>query len=325
MPPRTARTTPGRGRTPDQLADLLCGPPHHDLPWLPAGARILVPSAGDGTLVAAILRANPAVTVTAVEPDPFRAAACAARRPTAAGAVQVHVTTFEKYASTAIRGHVGFDGIVMDPPFMLPGQADVWFEHLRLAWRLLRPGGRLAAVVPGRFTHRSVGTDRDARQFVEQHGSHELLPARVLETSADTRIVRVTTPLRTGSPEYLLGVGTGAPVRVYTPVLTAAAVMSASAQIWHSAGTGSDRVLRYRGRCVVCRWLLWGFDDGDHDPDGVLGSFSAGVSLHPDQYGLAGPSVGLCRACGSDGDRYRTALARARTHWLRPAPALAAL
>ena len=319
--PRTARTSRGYARTPAELADLICQPPHHDLPWLPAGARVLEPSAGDGTLVAAILRANPAVVVTAVEPDPDRAAMCAAASPLSKTSVQVHVTTFEQYASTALRDHLDFDGIVMNPPFTLPGQADVWFEHLRLACRLLRPGGRLVAVVPHRFTHRSSTTAHEARQFVEDHGSHELLPTDAVQ--ADTRVVRLTTPLRTDTAEYLLSAdGTITPVRVHTPVLTATAVGTAPAQIWYSGWTRSDRVLRYHGRCLQCRWLLWGFDDGDNDPGGILGNFSAGVSLDAEPHGLTGPPVGLCRACGSDGDRYRAALAHARTHWARPAVAL---
>jgi methylase of polypeptide subunit release factors len=121
----SARRHSGYVRTPDDIADLLCGPAHPDLRWLPAGARVLEPSAGDGSLVAAILRANPRVAVIAVEPDPIRAAVCATANPAAGDAVQVAVSTFERYATTAIRAGIQFDAIVMNPPFTLPGQADV--------------------------------------------------------------------------------------------------------------------------------------------------------------------------------------------------------
>ncbi|WP_344515775.1 hypothetical protein [Dactylosporangium maewongense] len=77
--------------------------------------------------------------------------------------------------------------------------------------------------------------------------------------------------------------------------------------------------MRYRGRCIECRWLLWSCDDGDNDPRGALGEFSAGYSLDPDELGMTGPQIGLCHRCGNDGERLRTAYQRAVPHWKRPA------
>lgn len=53
--PLHPRAAEGWVRTPDELADELCDYPHSDLRWLPPGSRVLEPSAGVGSLVAAIL------------------------------------------------------------------------------------------------------------------------------------------------------------------------------------------------------------------------------------------------------------------------------
>ncbi|MEU4244284.1 methyltransferase [Actinoplanes sp. NPDC026619] len=316
--PLPVRDRAGYVRTPDQLADALCTWPDHDLCWLPAGARVLEPSAGDGSLVAAILRANPRVTVTAVEPHPVRAQACADRNAGAGGDVAVHVTTFEQYAAGAARAGTLFDAVVMNPPFAVAGQADVWLDHLRAAWHLLRPGGRLVAVVPEGFAFRSNGIQADARAFVEHHGTHRPLAADAFASAGvqvAARVARMTKPVGTAGPEYLLAPNPiREPVPVHVPRLTGAAVLDTPAQVirggWHDG-----RVLRYHGRCVLCGWLLWGFDDRQNDPRGPLGAFSAGFSLRADEYEMSGPTVGLCLDCANTGDRYRQALDLAYQHW----------
>ncbi|GIM98041.1 methyltransferase [Paractinoplanes toevensis] len=310
------RARAGYVRTPDDLADALCTWPHHDLPWLPAGARVLEPSAGDGALVAAILRANPRVTVTAVEPHPVRAQACADRN--AEAGADVHVTTFEQYAAGAAREGTWFDAVVMNPPFAVAGQADIWLEHLRAAWHLLRPGGRLVAVVPEGFAFRSSGIQADARAFVEHHGTHRPLPAGAFAAAGvqvAARMARMTKPVGAAGPEYLLAPDLSRePVPVPAPRLTGAAVLDTPAQAirggWHDG-----RVLRYHGRCVLCGWLLWGFDDRQNDPRGPLSAFSAGFSMRAEEYEMSGPAVGLCLDCANTGDRYRQALDRAYQHW----------
>ncbi len=59
--------------TPPELAQWVL---HHctDLDVLPAGARVLEPSAGDGAFVRAVRQINPDVQITAVEPNAERAA-----------------------------------------------------------------------------------------------------------------------------------------------------------------------------------------------------------------------------------------------------------
>ncbi|MFF5085435.1 methyltransferase [Actinoplanes sp. NPDC000266] len=320
------RQRAGFVRTPDWLADQLCAWPHHDLRWLPAGARVLEPSAGDGALVAAILRANPGLRVSAVERDPVRAAACAERHRGHSG-VTVHATTFERYAATAGREQVRFDAVVMNPPFAVAGQADVWLDHLRAAWHLLRPGGRLVAVIPNGFAYRSAGVQADARAFVEHHGTHVALPDDAFTESGVPvagRVVRMTKPIGVVGTEYLL-----APDRALRPVpmpalvLTGAAVLRLPAQSVSGGWHGGQRVVRYHGRCVLCGWLLWGFDDRQNDPGGPLSAFSAGLSLVAEEYEMHGPRVGLCLACANSSDSHGQALLRAYQHW-QPVPALSA-
>lgn len=107
---------------------------------LQPGMRVLEPSAGDGRLVRAVLDAQPGALVTALEPDLGRVAVLGRL---ASETVRMHACRFEDFG-----GPGGFDAVVMNPPFTLPGHRYAWAQHVALAWRFLRPGGRLAAIVP---------------------------------------------------------------------------------------------------------------------------------------------------------------------------------
>lgn len=107
---------------------------------LQPGVRVLEPSAGDGRLVRAVLDAQPGAHVVAVEPDLGRVAVLGRL---AGETVQVHACRLEDYG-----GPGGLDAVVMNPPFTLPGRRYAWAQHVALAWRFLRPGGQLAAIVP---------------------------------------------------------------------------------------------------------------------------------------------------------------------------------
>jgi hypothetical protein len=124
--------------TPPALAKELV----HGLHLTPA-MRVLEPSAGDGALVRAIREEYLLVPITAVEPDYVRRIVL--RGSTAIG-LHVRNCTFEDYA--ALPDTDGFDAVVMNPPFTLPGHRYAWAEHLALAWDLLAPGGQLRAIVP---------------------------------------------------------------------------------------------------------------------------------------------------------------------------------
>ena len=117
-------------------------------PWhLPdgAGVRILEPSAGDGALVRAVRGRLPAARVTAVEPEPGRAAQLMA----AGIADEVVASTLEDYLTQAVAEP--YDLVIANPPFTLPGRREAWAEHLLAIAhhpRLLAAGAVVASVVP---------------------------------------------------------------------------------------------------------------------------------------------------------------------------------
>jgi hypothetical protein len=320
--PLHPRAAEGWVRTPDDVADDLCSYPHSDLAWLPAGASVLEPSAGIGSLAAAMLRVNPGVHVTAIEPHTARAAVCASLDD--GDSVSVYNETFETFAGKAMAVGQQFSAVVMNPPFSVPSDKALWIEHLRLAWHLLAPGARLVCVVPASVATRSDTRHRDIRMLIEHYGTITAMPFESYKpsgTSFSTSIICLTRPVRTGGdPDFLFPQPRLAEtVRVAEPLLTGRAVREAPVQVWWDAWRARDRVLRYRGRCVLCGWLLWAFDDGDNDPRGMLGDFTAGFSLAAADYDRQGPTVGLCCRCANDGDLYQRGLDRARTHWRTPA------
>jgi Methyltransferase small domain len=180
--PRPARTAEGFVPTPPELAEELVRE-HTGLAELDA-PRVLEPSAGDGALVAAIRATAPEAIIVAVEPNTVRAAHLGAWP-----GVSLVTTTFEEYATsltpspsdTDAEGPVGresrFDAVVMNPPFAVPGHPTIWIDHLRLAWRLLTPGGQLTAIVPRGYTFRTDRRHTAIRALVEQvGGTHQPLP-----------------------------------------------------------------------------------------------------------------------------------------------------
>ncbi|MEV0766126.1 class I SAM-dependent methyltransferase [Nocardia sp. NPDC050435] len=176
--------------TPASLAAQLVTDEHSGIPTLGAGAHVLEPSAGEGVFVRAILQANPGVHVTAVEPDPERAAAIGTDPR-----VTVVVSTFEQFASTA---PPQFAAVVMNPPFALPGRPTVWIDHLHIAWSLLGEGGRLLAIAPGGYTFRSDRRHQAVRALITRHGGHTDLPSGTFSsagTQVNTVILHARRPL----------------------------------------------------------------------------------------------------------------------------------
>jgi SAM-dependent methyltransferase len=291
--------------------------------------RILEPSAGTGRLVRAILGEvrTRRYRLTAVEPDPRRAARIAAHPQ-----VDTVVAAFEDFAAgTGDR----FDLVVMNPPFTVPGRAHLWAEHLLLAWRLLAPGGRLVAILPAGALDDDVrGRDpRAVRGLVRDNGEGERLPADAFAESGiafGTCVVWLDAPLRDrgapggGTPARpafrLLPVpSTGpAPLPVARPLTTRAAARTSPVQVW-SGGWGGERVLRYRGDCAGCGRPCWAFDDGGNDVRGALGPATL-VPMGPDDLGgddVEVPEpVARCGACWNDAtatDRVRDV---ARAWWV---------
>lgn len=169
--------------TPVALARCLCQWALRD-----GGKRVLEPSVGDGNFLAALSEANAGaapLSVTAVELDGGELRKARSRASALPGiAVDWrHADFFATYASLPR----DFDAVVGNPPFIRfqhfdPGSRDLAFRHLRqhgysptklantwaafvqLAIELLRPGGRLAMVVPAELLQ--VGYAKALRQRI---------------------------------------------------------------------------------------------------------------------------------------------------------------
>lgn len=112
--------------TPDDVADQMV-----ELANIHDGHEVLEPSAGNGALMKAIYRAVPEMSwerITGYEVNQDRA--------TKSGAACLDFMSV--YATAR------FDRIVMNPPF----SGHRWAKHLIHAWNMLKPGGRLVALLP---------------------------------------------------------------------------------------------------------------------------------------------------------------------------------
>lgn len=120
--PPSARVYPD---TPQPIADTMA-----EMLDAPEGASVLDPSAGRGALLAAVGRARPQTQRRGVEIDPT----AAAEADPSVGAVLV---------GDSLTGQVEpADRVVVAPPF------ENVMPHLRRAWELTNPGGRMVALVP---------------------------------------------------------------------------------------------------------------------------------------------------------------------------------
>lgn len=164
--PKPDRTAEGYVPTPDTLANRIVRD-YSTVPLLPAGFSVLEPSAGDGAFVRAVLDANPHGTVVAVEPNLSRLS----RIEEAHRIRRVHAT-FEDFA---VNTDERFDAVVMNPPFSVPENRTIWIDHVRSAFDLLVPGGRLVAIVPSGLLHRQDRRHTAMREFLAVCGGFEPL------------------------------------------------------------------------------------------------------------------------------------------------------
>lgn len=122
--------------------------------------HVLEPSAGDGALVRAVI--GTAGIVTAVEKDGrlcdgplFDLAA----KPENHGRLDVYCADFMEWEPSG----PPIDAVIMNPPF---GQcADI--AHVRRAFSMLRPGGRLVAIMSPHWRFASDVMSREFREFVD--------------------------------------------------------------------------------------------------------------------------------------------------------------
>lgn len=138
--------------TPTDLAEYVV-----ELADIPADAQVLEPSAGHGALVDAIRRAEPSAVVDAVEINPDLRNLL---RKKGAAVVAADILS-ESFAPGTL-----YSRIVMNPPFE-DGQS---IDHVRRAWELLAPGGRLVAIVPESIEYRSDRKHTAFREWLDAHG-----------------------------------------------------------------------------------------------------------------------------------------------------------
>lgn len=160
-----------------ELAELLADNVRSDQPLL------LEPSAGNGNLVRALHEAFDlrSYVITAIEPEHGLAEHIGKHYRQ-----DVKRMTFEDYGPH-VYGQpcdtLAFDGVLMNPPFSVPGNRTIWIDHVLKAWSLLGLGGALVAIVPSGFAFREDRRHREIRALITQHGGHYDLPADAFATS----------------------------------------------------------------------------------------------------------------------------------------------
>lgn len=330
-----ARTADGYVPTPAYLAELLAGYPYQTLEQLPAGAVVLEPSAGTGPLVREVLDRNRELRVFAVEPDDDRAAVLdGIGEPHGRGSVTVIRGTLEDYAAgrvdPAVRAPQA-DAVIMNPPFSAAGQPRLWVRHVLDAFAMLRPGGRLSAILPSNAADAGYvppGRDGKAwRDLVDRRGAVELVTVdRDAARGGFPRqvtLLRLVAPMPTmdGRPSWLLWAPDSAPVDVPRLDLGPAGALRTPVQRYPDGWDGDRlRVLRYVGTCHACARLLWRHDDRQDAQ-----AWTVANAVEAEDAGMVGAPVGLCLDCGTDKVCVAAATVAGRAFWCPPVPDVAAM
>ncbi len=131
------------------------------------GDTVLEPSAGDGALVRPLLAAG--AMVVAVERDPKRRQSLI---DLAAVEPRLTVSGADDFMSVEAQP---VDHVAMNPPFLKSGLGD-HLDHVRHAYSMLRPGGRLGAIMPASIEFRQDRRHREFRAWSEARGTIESLP-----------------------------------------------------------------------------------------------------------------------------------------------------
>ena len=184
---------PGFFTTPRPLANRMVG-----MAGIQPGMSVLEPSAGAGHIADAIREYCPGCRMLLVEISPTLVDILKAKgyKPEAGdNAVLLHADFLEMKVSPG----GGFDRILMNPPF----ERNQDIDHVMHAWSLLRPGGRLVAIMS---EHPFFASDAKSAIFrewlVDRYGSDTELPAgtfRNQATSTDVRARLVCIPKVTGT------------------------------------------------------------------------------------------------------------------------------
>ena len=163
------------------------------LPMMPAGGTLLEPSAGQGALLQAVIAKmaelkRPLPMITAIELLPRNVAILNQFAPPGVAVIEGNFLALAaKYHGTR-----GFDRIVMNPPFTR--RADV--QHVTAAHGLLRPGGRLVAIMSAGVRYRDDKIGKTFRALVDQHEGQifDNPDGSFSEVGTDVRTVMVVLP-----------------------------------------------------------------------------------------------------------------------------------
>lgn len=117
------------------------------------GDHVLEPSCGEGALVLALYRAQPYLLVHGIDVDEV----ALARAEAAVTGVSDGRASFTRADFLTMSSAVSYTAVAMNPPFA--GNSDI--AHVRHAYDMLAPGGRLVAIT-------SPGWTRDARLRVRK-------------------------------------------------------------------------------------------------------------------------------------------------------------
>jgi predicted RNA methylase len=170
--------------TPDDLADYVIAAAE-----LRPHMSVLEPSAGRGALSSRAIHEvfDPACVFT-VELLPENAAHLRSSR--VIGGDHVLEGDFLKLDPTKFQDELKFDRVVMNPPFAK--QADA--KHVLHAWKFVKPGGRLVAIMSAGVAFRTTAHYRAVQELVERHGRVDRNPEGSFK-SVGTNVNTVTVVL----------------------------------------------------------------------------------------------------------------------------------
>lgn len=188
---------PTKAAVADRLAAMLA---------LRPGMHVLEPSAGEGALVEAVLRLGIPVRISVIERDKRRRTALVdiARRmfeSPAPGTVDVlaAVDDFLAFDPDYPAYAPVYDRVIMNPPFI----GTSYLDHVRHAYNLLVPGGRLVAILPAGVKFRLDRKHAEFRTLLTRCGTvYDLEDDAFQYTGADKP--KTVTPVRSTSARTII-------------------------------------------------------------------------------------------------------------------------
>lgn len=152
-----------------------------DLAELQPGMTVLEPSAGRGAIAEAVAATGAVVDCVEIQED---------HASVIFDAGYANLVLLKDFLTTG--PGTGYDRVVMNPPFAR--QADI--QHVTHAYRFVKPGGRLVAVMSSGVTFRNTTPSREFRVLLEAAGGdiHPLPDGAFQESGTGVNTVIVVIP-----------------------------------------------------------------------------------------------------------------------------------